>query len=140
VSSELPLLFIFCVVCFLDGGIMKTVQQLIAEAKSGAHCLTADAAKAEIQSKSDPLLIDVREPAELAELAVAGFINIPRGVLEMKIGDIAGRLDRPIYIHCATGGRAALSAAQLTLLGYSDVNVIDCNCDTLVALFSSDRA
>ena len=111
---------------------MKTVQELVADAKSAAHCLTPDGAKAMIAEEQDPLLLDVREPMEVAQQRVVGFTNIPRGVLEMKIAEVCPQWDRAIFIHCATGGRAALSAQQLAKMGYQRVYVIDCACDTLV--------
>ena len=42
--------------------------------------------------------------------------------------------ERPIYLHCATGGRATLAAEQLQRIGYNKVTVISCKaenvCDT----------
>lgn len=111
---------------------MKTAQELIAEAKAQTCCISAEDAKQKISGISDMLLLDVREPGEVDQQKVSGFLNIPRGVLEMKIADICPKPNTPIFIHCATGGRAALSAVQLGKMGYSNVYVIDCNCDTLV--------
>lgn len=111
---------------------MMTLQDLISETKANLHCVTASTAREMIGKLDNALLIDVREPGEVAQKRVSGFVNIPRGVLEMKIGEFAGNPDTPIFLHCATGGRASLAAASLTHMGYRNVNVIDCDCDTLI--------
>lgn len=111
---------------------MKTMQELVSETKASLHCLTPEQAQQRIDQTQNGVLIDVREPAEVAQKRVKGFVNIPRGVLEMKIGELAPTADTPIYLHCASGGRAALSAAALTHMGYGNVHVIDCSCDTLI--------
>lgn len=111
---------------------MKTLPEIVAETKESLHCLTPQAAREQIARDEKPLLIDVREPGEAEDKRVAGFNNIPRGVLEMKIYDYTQDPDRPIYLHCATGGRAALSAAALENMGFRNVHVIDCDADTLI--------
>lgn len=80
------------------------------------------------------VLIDVREPAEYATGHIAGAVNIPRGVLEFEVdahpavanvSDPAlSRKERPLYLYCRTGGRAALAALSLQRLGFVDVRSI----------------
>ncbi|MBW7470834.1 rhodanese-like domain-containing protein [Marinobacter sp. M216] len=111
---------------------LKTLQEIVAETKASLHCLTPEAAKALMSEHSDALVIDVREPGEVAEKRPAGTVNIPRGVLEMKITDHTTDPDRTILLHCATGGRAALAAAALEHMGYRNVRVIDCSSDELI--------
>lgn len=72
------------------------------------------------------LLIDVREPAEVSANPVKSAINIPRGVLEMKMLEKVKEAHMPIYLHCASGVRAKLSAEQLIKIGYENVSVITC--------------
>ncbi|QSP94809.1 rhodanese-like domain-containing protein [Marinobacter salinisoli] len=112
---------------------LKTLQEIVAETKASVHCLTPQAARELLANNADALVIDVREPGEVAEKRVAGTINIPRGVLEMKITEHTTDPDRPILLHCATGGRAALAAASLERMGFNSVSVIDCSCDDLIA-------
>lgn len=111
---------------------LKTLQQLVAETKTSLHCLTPDAAREALEGDSDALVIDVREPGEVAEKRPRGTVNIPRGVLEMKITDYTTDPEHPIYLHCATGGRAALAAAALENMGFTNVSIIDCSCDDLI--------
>ncbi|MDN3638638.1 rhodanese-like domain-containing protein [Simiduia curdlanivorans] len=107
---------------------LLTVPALVAEARTKVRCITAAQAKIEIAANQG-LLLDVREPAEAALKSVAGAINVPRGVLEMKMGELCSCAEQPIYIHCATGGRAALAAEQLVRMGYQQVSAITCAVD-----------
>lgn len=112
---------------------LKTLQEIVAETKSSLHCLTPKAASELLTENSDALVIDVREPGEVAQKRPAVSINIPRGVLEMKITEQTTDPDRTILLHCATGGRAALAAAALKNMGFRNVSIIDCSCDELIA-------
>ena len=69
------------------------------------------------------LVIDVREYDEYAAGHLPGAINIPRGVLEFKIGMVpeCANKNGAFLIYCRTSGRAALSTVQLQKIGYTDV-------------------
>jgi len=110
--------------------MLKTIPQLIAEIRPSIRCITASDAKAE-RAENQGLLVDVREPAEVADHPTPGAINIPRGVLEMKVSELHPSSGTPIYVHCATGARASLSAEQLQRLGYTQVSVITCDLETI---------
>lgn len=96
--------------------------------------IDAEQAKQEI-SENKGLLIDVREPAEHATKAASGAINIPRGLLEMKLMEREKDAARPIYLHCASGARATLSAEALTRVGYENVTVITCKAEEVCQAF-----
>lgn len=74
------------------------------------------------------LLVDIRDSAELAATGkAAGSIHIPRGSLEFKadpasaMADKNFAFDKPVILHCASGGRAALAGKLLQDMGYSKV-------------------
>ena len=97
-----------------------TPHDLVIEAKSlikEIHCGDAQA----LLGKR--VILDVREYDEFAAGHLPGAINIPRGVLEFKIGMVPEAANRqsPLLIYCRTSGRAALSAVQLQRIGYTDV-------------------
>lgn len=100
-----------------------TPMDLVAEAK--AHITEIDLAAAQ-GALSDALLLDVREPGEFEAGRLPGAINIPRGVLEFKIGDHPqlSKKDADILIYCKTSGRAALAAMNLKRIGYTNVRSI----------------
>ena len=116
---------------------LKTIQQLIADTTKHVPTLDAATAKRE-RAENGGYLIDVREPGEVAMKQAQGAHNIPRGVLEMKITELCPVASDPIYLHCASGGRARLSAAQLLLMGYQQVVAISNDVDEVCRIFSDD--
>lgn len=97
-----------------------------------ATCSPAEAVR-RVAADDACMILDVREPAEHEKAAVDGAVNIPRGVLEFRVSKVCDDPDRPILVHCATGGRAVLSARALGELGYRNVSVIDASFDDVVA-------
>lgn len=110
--------------------MLKTVPDLIKDVKQNVRCIDAQTAISEI-SQNNGLLIDVREPAEYIATPANGAINIPRGLLEMKMMELEKDPKRAIYLHCATSARAALGAEQLNRVGYENVSVITCKLDEI---------
>jgi phage shock protein E len=110
--------------------MLLAVADLIREVKQNIRCIDAQTAVAE-REVNKGLLIDVREPAEHQTKPALGAINIPRGLLEMKMMELEKDPTRPIYLHCATSARAALGAEQLKRVGYQNVTVITCNMDEI---------
>ena len=67
------------------------------------------------------LVIDVRSPQEFQRGNVPGAMNIPLNVLRQEIGRVAPDKQRPILVHCLSGGRSAIAQSQLKGLGYAQV-------------------
>jgi len=98
--------------------------ELVAEAKGRIQNLTPDETARELEN-GEMVLVDLREPAELAEQGVIpGAIHAPRGMLEFY-ADPASAYHRKEFqpgartiLYCASGGRsglhATLSAASAT--------------------------
>lgn len=105
--------------------MLKTVPEIIDAIKPTMRIITAEQAANEML-KNNGLLVDVREPAESVQMSAVNALNIPRGVLEMKMLEIEKNDARAIYLHCASGMRAILAGEQLMRLGYSNVSVINC--------------
>ena len=114
--------------------MLKTLPELIAEASAGLRVIDASTARQELK-ENHGVLVDVREPPETAAHPAAGAVNIPRGVLEVKMPELYPDEDRPIYLHCATGGRARLGTEQLERLGYRRVTAISCGIETITEVF-----
>lgn len=106
------------------------VGDLIKQVKQNIRCIDAQTAMAE-RAVNKGLLIDVREPAEHEAKPAVGAINIPRGLLEMKMMELEKDATRPLYLHCTTSARAALGAEQLKRVGYENVTVITCDIDEI---------
>jgi phage shock protein E len=110
--------------------MLKTIPQLLQEASRDIRCVSATLAASEIE-QNHGLLIDVREPTEHLAKGAVGAINIPRGLVEMKMMEIEKDPERAIYLHCATSARAILAAEQLARVGYRNVTVITCDMDAI---------
>lgn len=102
----------------------RTLADIVAEAEAKVPSITPE----EASRLDDVVFVDVREPAEVAATGkVAGALNIPRGVLEFRTDpsrpDYEPALDRTktVVLYCRVGGRAALAAASLQDLGFTDV-------------------
>ena len=105
----------------------KTTMELVAEAKGRIQNLTPDETARELEN-GEVVLVDLREPAELAEQGVIpGAIHAPRGMLEFY-ADPASAYHRKEFqpgartiLYCASGGRSALACDTLRGLGYDNL-------------------
>jgi rhodanese-related sulfurtransferase len=117
----------------------KTGMDLVAAARAAVEtCPPAEAAR---RIRQDPrvLVLDVREPEEHGRAAVPGAVNVPRGLLEFKIGEICETAERTLVVHCASGGRAALAAKTLVEMGYPNVICVAGGYDELAAALQAER-
>jgi rhodanese-related sulfurtransferase len=115
--------------------MLKSVPALIEEVAGGVRTIDAATAKTECAQRNG-VVIDIREPQEVDIKSAKGAVHVPRGLLEFKLPEIVPDHDRPLYLHCASGGRARLGAEQLHRLGYTDVTAISCGIDTVCEVFS----
>jgi len=74
-----------------------------------------------MKSRSDFVLLDVREKEEWDEGHLPGAVFLPRGFLEVRIEKTVPERQTPIMIYCAGGVRSALAAKSLKDMGYTDV-------------------
>ena len=68
--------------------------------------------------KSNPgsiMLVDVRDPKEVAAGAIKGSVNIPMNELEKKMGTLP--TDKPVVFVCGTGARSGEAFDTVKLLG-----------------------
>jgi rhodanese-related sulfurtransferase len=70
----------------------------------------------------EAIMIDVREPEELAEQKVPGTIDIPLGELDARLAEIPN--DKPVLVLCRSGNRARPAAELLAASGY-EASVVD---------------
>jgi rhodanese-related sulfurtransferase len=109
----------------------KTAAQLVAEARTRISNLTVEQVASQIKT-GNVVLVDVREPDELAEQgAIAGAVHAPRGMLEFY-GDPTSPYHRSeldpsarTIVYCASGNRSALASDLLEQLGYANVASLD---------------
>ena len=103
-----------------------TAKDLVAVANAQVPRVTTEQAQEMIATGA--LLLDVRDAPELQAMGrAAGSHHIPRGMLEFRADpaspfhDPELQQDRPVVLHCASGGRAALAGKLLKDMGYSKV-------------------
>lgn len=104
-----------------------SVKQMIEAADAVVPRISPEEAR-QIISGGDVLVVDVRDAPEVArEGKVAGAINISRGMLEFRADPSSAshdphfRMDRPLIVYCASGGRSALGGKALKELGFEQV-------------------
>jgi len=87
--------------------------------KSPKADITVDEALA--LSKEGALIIDVREPDELAELAydVKDVKNIPLGELESRLAEVPK--DKQVIVVCKKGGRSSQASELLKEKGFENI-------------------
>jgi len=98
---------------------MATFRDLLTAAKSAIDEVSTDTAAEHIAAGYT--VLDVREPDEYQEGAIAGAIHIPRGHLESQIENRIADKSTPVLIYCAGGTRSAFAAKTMLELGYSTV-------------------
>ena len=71
----------------------------------------------------------MREAAEFEHGHIAAAHLVPRGIIEAAADTsytkhyppLSGARDRQIVVYCATGGRSAMAAAVLQMMGFKNV-------------------
>ena len=103
--------------------------------QANATVLNTAQAKEAIDGSNGGLIIDVRDPSDLAGTGVIpGSVNIslgtlfykadqamPEGVKDARLADKS----QEIFVTCARGGQASIAAGVLADYGYHNVSVID---------------
>jgi rhodanese-related sulfurtransferase len=105
----------------------RNVKDMLAEANAAVPKISPDEARKMVAEKN-AVIVDVRDAPELqANGKIPGSVHIPRGMIEFRADsdtpyhDANLTKDRPIILHCASGGRSALSGKTLKDMGYTNV-------------------
>jgi rhodanese-related sulfurtransferase len=81
--------------------------------------ITCQDVKARMDKGDDVVLIDVREPAEVAYCAIPGSVHIPLAEIPRRMSEIDQ--GRETVIVCHVGGRSMQAALFLRARGYDNV-------------------
>lgn len=106
---------------------IKTVGNLVAEAKADIENLSVEELKAELENPN-VLVVDIRETQERVNWGtIPDAKHVPRGMLEFCADPQSPyyrfwfQEQRRIVLFCAGGGRSALAAKTLMEMGFSNV-------------------
>lgn len=144
ILSAILLLVFGCGKGFSEGGNFADANAMVNEAKQDIEEISYDDFKSKLEKEEIRVVIDIRESGEF-EAGYIGMpneddeypypetftVNIPRGLLEFKIAEKSHwddelwvempTKDEEIVVYCMKGGRAALAAQSLKMLGYTNV-------------------
>jgi phage shock protein E len=93
--------------------------ELTADAKTRIREVTPAQAKEE--QEQGAVLIDVRESEEVAQGRARGAVPLSKGIIELRIEELAPDTATPIICYCGGGSRSALAADNLQKMGYTNV-------------------
>lgn len=102
-----------------------SVADLIKEARQQVSVVDMDTAN---EMRDNGIrFVDVREPSEFNQCAIAGAINVPRGVVEFATTEGSKLADKTaeMVVYCQCGGRAAMAAASLKRMGFDKVHALN---------------
>lgn len=105
-------------------------KSLVAAAEKALSTMPADfyamdpAAAQQAMEAAKPLVLDVRETAELAKGKVPGAVNIPIRDLPKMIAKLPESKTAPIITYCQVGYRGGMAVMALRMWGYTNVRTI----------------
>ncbi len=105
----------------LESGGPNTIPFGLAEAFSKVRVISPKA----LEADQETVTIFVGASREFAYGHVAGSHWVPRGWLEIQIGDVAPAKDTRLAVSCVDGSQSTLAGGTLADLGYTDVSVLE---------------
>ncbi|WP_172123279.1 MULTISPECIES: rhodanese-like domain-containing protein [unclassified Devosia] len=103
------------------------VKELLSAANAEVPRISPEDARRMV-AEEHAVIVDVRDMPELqASGKIPGSVHIPRGMLEFRADEATQyhdpnlSKDRPVILHCASGGRSALAGKTLKDMGYQQV-------------------
>ena len=107
----------------------KTLMDFVQEARARIEEVDGDTLTRMLEEKPELLLVDVREPSEHEHGHLRNAHLVPRGILEAAADLqypkrdelLSGARNQPVVVYCATGGRSAMAAMVLQMMGFREV-------------------
>lgn len=79
--------------------------------------------KARLDAGEQPVILDVREPWELAVASLPGTVHIPLRDLARRVTELDASCD--VVVMCRSGGRSQQAAQFLATRGFAHVSNLD---------------
>jgi rhodanese-related sulfurtransferase len=110
-----------------------SLMDFVRDARTRIREVTPEQLQQMLATQDDVLLVDVRESSEHEQGHIKGAMLVPRGILEAAAdpaypkhqSELSAARQRTVVLYCATGGRSAMAADVLQLMGFSNVISLD---------------
>jgi rhodanese-related sulfurtransferase len=102
---------------YLEGGLDAWTK--VGLPVRSTRSVTVEELRKDIQSGEEPLIVDVRTPAEYAEARIGDYANIPVSDYQ-RFGKVLDR-SKPVLLMCNSAYRSSLAAGLLEKQGFEDV-------------------
>jgi len=117
----------------MNNNTPMSLMDFVRDAKARIREVTPEQLQQMLDAQDDVLLVDVRESSEHEQGHIKGAMLVPRGILEAAAdptylrhqSELSAARQRTVVLYCATGGRSAMAADILQLMGFSDVTSLD---------------
>lgn len=109
------------------------LMDFVKAAKAQIDEVDADQLQRMMSDTPDLFLLDCREPNEHTKAHLDAAHLVPRGLIEAAGDpafpghnpDLVAARDKTVVVYCATGGRSAMAAATLKMMGFPKVYSLD---------------
>lgn len=105
----------------LEHGFPPAIPFGLSEAKNVVRLLSPQ----EVQEEQNRIILFVDPSTDFARGHIPGAHWVPRGWLELRIGELVPHKDTPLLVTCVNGLNAMLAGATLIELRYRQVAVLD---------------
>ena len=99
----------------------STNDQPVAGESEASNTITAEEAKARLDSESGIILVDVRTLDEYNEGHIPNAILLPVDSIADEAETIIPNKDATYFVYCRSGNRSATASAQLAQMGYKNI-------------------
>lgn len=101
---------------------MSNFRELLGKVRAAIHEVTPQEVHDRLSAGSPPVLLDVREPDEVAVGMMPGAEHLSRAHFESRVEDLIPNKKAEVVVYCASGVRSAFATRTLLDLGYSNVS------------------
>jgi len=102
--------------------IRKADPHELKEEEKYPHTVTNQELQTKLENRENPVILDVREPAEYAFGHIPGAVSIPLGELEERSNELNPQDE--IYVICRTGNRSDMACHLLKEKGFTKLKNI----------------
>jgi rhodanese-related sulfurtransferase len=107
----------------VDKALLTAAEKMLSTMPADFYQVDPAAAQQQIEN-AKPVIVDVRETAEMAKGKIAGSTNIPIRDLPKMMANLPDSKTAPILVYCQVGYRGGIGTAVLRMWGYTNVRNI----------------